>query len=161
VTGVQTCALPIYIPDKELVAFHDVDELASKIRYYLAHPTERDRIAAAGFERTRNNHFYDQRLGDVLEFALRQYDMLDLGRGARPQKGINWEAFERVVARHHRDWKLELAKGSLTALCSLAWGRVRGPRAARRVLFELSWRLAGRHTYSAAGWPGRLFYEVS
>jgi len=34
-------------------------------------------------------------------------------------------------------------------------------RAARRLLFEISWRLGGRRTYSAAGLPGRLFYRES
>ena len=56
---------------------------------------------------------------------------------------------------------MKLLRGLLVLPCSLFWGRERGARAARRMLFELSWRLAGDHTYCAAGWPGRLFYHES
>ena len=59
-----------YVPDAEVAVFHDVDELASMIRYYLAHEVERDRMAAAGFERTRRCHLYDQRLREVIDFTL-------------------------------------------------------------------------------------------
>lgn len=51
-------------------------------------------------------------------------------------------------------------KKVLNKLCSTIWGPVRGSRAARRLVFELSWRLNGTNTYSAAGIPGRMFYEV-
>lgn len=44
-------------------------------------------------------------------------------------------------------------------LASQFWEPQRAPRAARRIMFELSWRLFGSHTYSAAGWPGRMFYR--
>jgi spore maturation protein CgeB len=150
-----------YIPDREVAVFHGVDELETKIRHFLACPLERDAIACAGFERTRRDHLYDERLREVLDFTLRRRGSLDAGQGARPKRGINWKAFERAVERHHRNWRLALVKALLTAPCSLVWGRTRGKRAARRILFELSWRIAGRHTYSAAGWPGKLFYEVS
>jgi hypothetical protein len=33
--------------------------------------------------------------------------------------------------------------------------------AARRFVFELSWRFAGARTYSASGWAGRMFYRES
>jgi hypothetical protein len=33
----------------------------------------------------------------------------------------------------------------------------RGPKAARRMLYETNWRLVGAVTYSATGWPGRVF----
>jgi spore maturation protein CgeB len=51
--------------------------------------------------------------------------------------------------------------GLLAAPLRLVWGPRRGRRAARRLLFELSWRIAGARTYGAAGWPGRMFYRES
>jgi spore maturation protein CgeB len=56
---------------------------------------------------------------------------------------------------------LKLLRALLVVTASLALGRRRGPRAARRLLFELSWRFAGSKTYGAAGLPGRLFYRES
>jgi spore maturation protein CgeB len=43
----------------------------------------------------------------------------------------------------------------------LVFGTQRGPRAARRLLFELPWRTVGARTYRASGLVGRLFYRES
>ncbi|HEU0187358.1 MAG TPA: hypothetical protein VFR06_05635, partial [Gallionellaceae bacterium] len=67
----------------------------------------------------------------------------------------------RIEKQHATGRMLRVLKQVLQLPCVLIWGKVRGPRAARRILFELSWRLVGRHTYSVSGWPGRLFYRES
>jgi len=150
-----------YMPGREIEVFHNQGELADKIRYYLAHPADRDAIAWAGYERTRAEHTYDQRLPEVLEFALCQRERYFECRGVSPTGRIDWDRFEQAAQRHRMDRKLALLRRVLVAACSVLWGPMRGPRAARRLVFELSWRLAGVHTYSAAGWPGRMFYSVS
>lgn len=43
----------------------------------------------------------------------------------------------------------------------MMWGKQRGQQVARSMVYELSWRLTGSRTYSARGWPGRTFNEVS
>jgi spore maturation protein CgeB len=150
-----------YVPGKEIATFRGLDELADKICHYLAYPSERDAIAWAGYERTRAQHTYDQRLAEVLDFALRQREEYFARTGVSPSGRIDWARFEAAAQHHRLDRRLLLLKRALVAACSVAWGPVRGPRAARRLVFELSWRLAGAHTYSAAGWPGRMFYEAS
>lgn len=40
--------------DKEIVLFHDVDELIEKVDYYLAHEEERIRIAINGYKKVRD-----------------------------------------------------------------------------------------------------------
>ena len=151
-----------YTPGQEIAVFHNVTELAQKIRYYLANPTERDQVAWAGYHRTCREHTYDQRLAQVLEFALLQRE-ISLAHSSIPlPDGIDWDKFEQVAQRHHqKDRKLTLLKQVLVSICSLIWGPERGRRAARRLLFEASWRLFGVRTYSAAGWPGRMFYRES
>jgi spore maturation protein CgeB len=69
--------------------------------------------------------------------------------------------FHTVALRHRQTVSLRLFRKVLTVPCVWIWGQQRGPRAARRILFELSWRLCGETTYSAAGWPGRIFYKES
>ena len=66
-----------------------------------------------------------------------------------------------LAAQHRPTVWLRVLRVLLVAPLSLLFGRIRGPRAARRLLFELSWRIAGAKTYSASGWPGRLFYRES
>ena len=55
---------------------------------------------------------------------------------------------------------LRLLRWILVWGCSRIWGHSRGLRAARRIVFELSWRLVGEKTFSRSGWPARMFPEL-
>lgn len=52
---------------EEIVTFQDGDELLEQIEYYLDRPKERRQIAAAGNERVRADHTYQDRLSRVFE----------------------------------------------------------------------------------------------
>ena len=152
-----------FIPGREVATFGDREDLARRICHYLAHPEERDRIARAGHTRTRAEHTYEIRFAQLLDAVK------DL-RGRRAPAGSTalsdafgdgLEAFGKAASRHRQHGSLRLLRKVLTAPCVRIWGQQRGPRAARRILFELSWRLCGETTYSAAGWPGRIFYRES
>jgi spore maturation protein CgeB len=54
-----------YQDGREVVIFHDDDELIDKIRYYLAHDEERSAIAQAGYERTLREHTYVHRFREI------------------------------------------------------------------------------------------------
>lgn len=141
-----------FVPGEEIETFADADCLAASIRQLLANPARRDRIAEAGNQRVRRCHTYEIRLQQLLGLVPE--------RSGQAQQ-IDWQAFDRLAARHRPGWLLRALKVLLVWPCTLILGRQRGPRAARRLLFELSWRIAGRHTYGAGGWPGRLFYRES
>jgi spore maturation protein CgeB len=55
-------------PDVEVVIFHSVEDLASKIRYYLTHDDEREAIRQAGQRRVLREHTYERRFREL--FAL-------------------------------------------------------------------------------------------
>jgi spore maturation protein CgeB len=150
-----------YTPGREVAVFREMDELADAIRYYLAHPAERDALARAGFRRTCEEHTYDRRLPEVLDFAVRHCEEHAARTSASCRGRLDWDRFRSGVSRHRMDWKLRCLRRVLTSACGLVWGPVRGPRAARRLVFELSWRLAGARTYAAGGVPGRMFYAES
>lgn len=150
-----------YQPGREIAVFRQPAELMERIRYYLAHPAERDVIAQAGYDRTQREHTYDRRLAEVLDFALHQREAYFVRGNVSPTGCIDWARFEQAALSHRQTPGLMLLKRVLVKTGSALWGPQRGPRAARRLMFELSWRLVGVRTYSAAGWPGRLFYEVS
>lgn len=145
-----------YSLGKEIVVFEDLDDLVAKIEHLLHSPAERDAIADAGFQRTKRDHSYEARFRLLIEKALatRQHR-------ARALKPIDGDRFERIARLHKDTIFLKLLKTILLLPCILIWGKTRGARAARRVLFEISWRFSGRKTYTVRGLPGRLFYNAS
>jgi len=143
-------------PGREIVVFDGLADLVRKIHRLLAHPEERDAIARAGFERTQREHNYEMRLQPLLVEAVAR-------RRARSPglHGIDFIRFESLAAEHRLSVWLWLLKWMLLLPCLFIWGRARGQRAARRMLYEFSWRYLGRHAYTVRNWAGRLFYRES
>lgn len=137
-----------YAPGQEIATFTSTAELLQRIAHYQANPQERDRIALAGYWRTVREHTYESRLDVILEFACAA------ARKAVPPAAPD---FAQVVRRHRLTPGLSLLRSVLVMLASAMFGPRRGVRAARRLVFELSWRMAGQQTFTAAGWPGRMF----
>ena len=147
----------------EVATFDSLEDLVHKINHYLSHPAERDRMAWAGHVRTRAEHTYEARFSQLLQEVLaltssRHTAIATKSKGMPPG---GFDDFHTVASRHRQTIGLRLLRWMLMPPCVLVWGKQRGPRAARRILFELSWRLFGRVTYTAAGWPGRMFYKES
>lgn len=139
---------------EEVLTFEGRDELVGAVKSLLADSERRDAIARRGFERVSREHTYDRRFDELLGALSRQVVL-------RSHSSIDWPAFEAAARRHRFGHGLKLLRTLAVACASLFCGRRRGPRAARRMVFELSWRLSGAHTYAAAGWPGRMFYKES
>lgn len=138
-----------YRPGQEIAVFDGLDDLEGKIKHYLAHPRERDLIAHAGFHRTQEQHTYEHRFKELLSFASSSFQQ-------HPHT-IPKFTFEDAMAEHRLTPLLCLLRNILRWIGIVAVGKERGPRAARRLVYELSWRLVGSHTFSAKGWPGRMF----
>ncbi|MFC4767277.1 CgeB family protein [Effusibacillus consociatus] len=65
---------------KEVVTYRDQSELIEKIRYYLTHEEERDRIAEAGYNRAVRDHSYNRRFDQIFrEMGLYGSDRGGLG----------------------------------------------------------------------------------
>jgi spore maturation protein CgeB len=144
-----------YRPGVEIATFKNRADLLSKIRHYLAHPQERNAVALSGFERTRREHTYESRFQEVLDFAVRSREAA-AGTGKRIEKRDK----SVILARHRSTLPLQLFRTALLLPCTAIWKKERGTRAARRLVFELSWRLMGRRTFAASGWPARMFPEI-
>jgi spore maturation protein CgeB len=56
----------LFEPDREVIAYESSEELVDKIGYYLAHESERERIAEAGRRRTSQEHSSEVRARQVL-----------------------------------------------------------------------------------------------
>lgn len=135
-------------PGREIEIFSGTEDLADKIRYLLAHPECRDAMAMAGFRKTRDAHTYEVRFTEVLAAVA---------PGACGT--VDMQAFDALARRYPAGAVLRTFRVIYTFPFRLIWGRERGMRAARRALYELSWRIFGRKTYTASGWIGRLFYK--
>lgn len=144
---------------EEVVAFDSAGDLAAKVRHFLEHGEERDHIARAGHQRTRHEHTYAKRFARLFEEASRLKAAGAVVMHA-PRRHFQFDPadFTQLAVRHTRGRRLRGLGALLAWPAILIWGRERGLRAARRILFELSWRFAGAKTYSAAGLPGRVFY---
>jgi spore maturation protein CgeB len=94
-------------------------------------------------------------LKEVVAFTLKssRYQLT----GCNKQGITNFDEAERV---HQQGLILKLFRKLLIVTCTLVWGRKRGPRAARRLVFEMSRRLLGLKTFTASGLPGRMFPEL-
>jgi spore maturation protein CgeB len=139
---------------EEILTFEGPDELVSTVKSLLKHPERRDAVARKGFERVSREHTYDRRFEELLSELVTRV-------AQRPPHPIAWPEFEAVVRGHRAGPFLTLLRVLIVACASLFWGKQRGPRAARRMVFELCWRVFGSNTYTAAGWPGRMFYRES
>lgn len=137
-----------YRLNEEIAVFHDGEELLEAISYYLRYPDRRDSVAIAGYRRTLENHLYEHRMEEIIRFATKipiknpEGDIPDL---------------DDAVRKHLQTRSLRFLRRLIESLMSVVFGHARGIRAARRFIFELSWRFVGRHTFTASGWPGRMF----
>jgi spore maturation protein CgeB len=135
-------------PGHEIEVFSGTEDLVEKIRFLLAHPECRDAIAMAGFRKVRDAHTYQVRFNEVLTAV-----------GPGVCGTVDMQAFDLLARCHPAGIFLRVFRLVYAFFFQLILGRKRGIRAARRVLYELSWRIVGRKTYMASGWVGRLFYK--
>lgn len=56
-----------YKPGEEMVIYDGPDDLADKLRYYLEHDDEREKIVRAGYERTIRDHTYEKRFREIFD----------------------------------------------------------------------------------------------
>ena len=61
----------LFEEDREIVMFKTPEELMEKAEYYLAHDTEREQIANAGYQRVMNCYTYERKLKELMEWVRR------------------------------------------------------------------------------------------
>ena len=54
-----------YEPDKEVVIFRNEYELVDKIKYYLSHPEESEKVRHRGYKRAIKCHTYQKRFEEL------------------------------------------------------------------------------------------------
>jgi len=141
---------------REIAVFETPADLIAKAKYFRDNPSERNRIARAGHLRTREQHTYEKRFAEIL---ARLQPVLDERR--HQAWAVRTADLAVPIAQHRANRAVAWFRQFLIAPFSLLFGKERGVRAARRFLYEMSWRICGEGTYRARGLPGRLFYGES
>lgn len=59
--------IEFYEPDKEVVVYKNEYELLDKVRYFLSHPNEAEKIRQAGYRRALSCHTYHKRFEDLFK----------------------------------------------------------------------------------------------
>jgi len=144
-----------YLPGQEIIVFDSLEELIDRIHELLEKHDKRDQIAKQGYERTMLEHTYETRFKSLFASAEKIKKTHKKTGQSSPAE------FESFAKQHAVTFPLKLFRSILLLPCQLIWGKQRGARAARRLLFEVSWRLSGDKTYRASSWVGRLFYLES
>ena len=62
----------LFEPGKEIVCYKDSADLREKVKYYLAHPAEREAIAEKGRQRALREYTYKHRLNEILTILKRE-----------------------------------------------------------------------------------------
>lgn len=145
----------IYEIGREIAVYDGFDDLVHKIKHYLLHLDERDQIALAGHAKTVEFHTYEQRLKELLQFGLerrcvRYRRQRQTSSSSDCEAGVNLPDPKLGATLRTLRW-------CLVKTCCLLWGSQRGLKAARRIAFEVSFRLFGAKTFGAMSIPGRMF----
>ena len=69
----------LFEPGREVISFREPGEVGDLVRYYLAHPAEREQVARAARRRVLAHHTWDHRVEEIVRVMREIY-----GRGAAP-----------------------------------------------------------------------------
>jgi spore maturation protein CgeB len=139
---------------EEMDMFRDDAELVNKVQYYLAHKLSRDSIANKGFDRTIRDHTYEARF----KYLMNLMPTKKASAKAHSEELLA-DRLKSACRGHHITNSLRLFRTLL--LCSTGvFGKQRRLKAARRLIFEISWRVFKQDTFTSKGLPGRLFPEL-
>jgi len=89
-------------------AFADENELFAKVDYYLAHPEEREAIAAAGLKEVQARHRMEQRIEELLERVTKKPDLV------APLRHMTARQVDLQYAWLYEKWRLADAGLKLT-----------------------------------------------
>ena len=73
-TGYQEEIKEYYEIDKEIICYDTKEELVDKIKYYLKHQVEADKIKNAGYNRALKDHTWDNRFRELFRKIGLKYD---------------------------------------------------------------------------------------
>ncbi len=105
--------------DKEIVCFHDTEEMIDKITYYLSHDEERRAIAQAGWKRAVSEYTPFHMLSGV--FNKIERDIATRSKPSHPQKLRMPEHMRKRFSTYYSNWAKAFSLGNYRSLCKDAF----------------------------------------
>lgn len=62
----------MFKPGEEIILYENIEDLKNKVKYYLSHDHERERIAGKGQLRARRDHTYARRMEELISFIEKE-----------------------------------------------------------------------------------------
>jgi spore maturation protein CgeB len=90
---------------------------------------------------------------EVLEFAIKSKEIWLENNPIQ----LAQPSFHYALQAHEITFVLKIIRSSLLWTTILILGQEKGRRAARKIVFEISWRVFKQNTFMASGWTGRMF----
>jgi spore maturation protein CgeB len=100
------------------------------------------------YQKVFNSYTYKHVIKNILDEAIKL-----------PKRNIQSVDFEKVLKAHKNSLILILLKNILVFIGKFFYGKEKGKRFARRVVYEFSWRVFKEKTYSSKSIVGRMFYD--
>jgi spore maturation protein CgeB len=140
-------------PGKDFVRFEGIDELAEKIEFYRKYPESRDDVALSGHSCVRMAHTYENRFEPLLkEVCLLREQRIHLDTDF----SMNLAAV--MASDQSTSWQ-RLIEMLFVCIGRIFGGRAKARKVARRIIFELSWRVCGQQTFTSNSIVSRLFFH--
>ncbi len=133
--------------DRELVTFKGIKECSEKIKYFLNSNEERSQIANNGYRKVLSEYSYKKRMKTILE-------QVNCDNSCE-EKDYD---FDIIKSKYHRSLWIKISRYILISIGRIVYGKDKGPRFARRLAYEISWRFFGKKMYSVNSIIGRMFY---
>lgn len=141
--------LNTFFNEDEIALYNGIEDCARQIQYYLSNSQQRDTMVFKSFEKVANTHTYAERFKLILD-AIQTIEKKTI------DTVIN---YNQVIAKHHKTGLLKMFKRVLVLIGQIFYGKEKGKRFARRLVYELSWRWCKEDTYKSKSIVGRMFYD--
>ncbi len=69
-TNFQPELMELFVPDRDIVIYENLEDMYEKARFYLTHEDERVKIARNGYETASKHHTFHQRLEEILRISM-------------------------------------------------------------------------------------------
>lgn len=143
----QSNDLNKFFNKKEVVTFHNLNNLEKKIKYYLKNENLRDKKVSKSFLRCKKNYTYSKILNNIL-FKQKFYKKDIFVKNVSFSNNTFDKIFFNII---------KFLNYIFLTIFTFLISKKFSYKILRRLLFEIEWRVRGYKTYTRSGWVNNLY----